>query len=218
MNRGVVWVLDLLFPPKCAFCGGLLADGEVHLCAGCRRELPWLKGAQAEQACENITLAVSPLRYQGKVRDSIRRYKFHGRRGYAKAYGPLVAACIQAHLPGRFDLLTWAPLSDKRKRQRGYDQAFLLAKAAGKALGIAPTPLLKKTRHTAAQSGLDGQEARRTNIQGAYQAVGGIPLVGKRVLLLDDVITTGSTASACARALLDAGAAEVLCATVARAR
>ena len=218
MSGAAAWLLDLLFPPKCVFCGRLLSSGERDFCARCQSELPWLEGAAAEQTGEFFSLCVSPLRYQDQVRDSIRRYKFKGRRGYHKAYGKLVAQCVHDHLAGRYDLISWVPLSDKRKKERGYDQAFLLASAAALELDDVAVETLRKGRHTDAQSGLDDDAARRANVLGA-DAVGDPERVaGKRVLLIDDVITTGSTMAECARALRTAGAKEVLCATLARAR
>ena len=179
MSGPVGVLLDLLFPPKCVFCGRLLTSGERDFCARCQRELPWLEGPEAEQTGEFFTLCASPLAYRDQVRDSIRRYKFKGRQGYHKAYGRLVAQCVHDHLDGRWDLITWVPLSDQRRRERGYDQAFLLASAAALELG---------------------------------------EVEGKRVLLIDDVITTGATISECARILRTVGAGEVVCATLARAR
>ena len=135
MSGPVGVLLDLLFPPKCVFCGRLLASGERDFCARCQRELPWLAGPEAEQTGEFFTLCASPLAYRDQVRDSIRRYKFKGRQGYHKAYGRLVAQCVHDHLDGRWDLITWVPLADQRRRERGYDQAFLLASAAALELG-----------------------------------------------------------------------------------
>ena len=86
-------LLDLLFPPKCVFCGKVLDSGEDGLCARCQRDLPWLADGEAELTGEFFSLCAAPLRYQDKVRDSIRRYKFNGRRGYHKLYGKLVAQC-----------------------------------------------------------------------------------------------------------------------------
>lgn len=162
----------------------------------------------------------APLRwaYRDQVRDSIRRYKFKGRQGYHKAYGRLVAQCVHDHLDGRWDLITWVPLSDQRRRERGYDQAFLLASAAALELGEVAVETLRKGRNTEAQSGLDDDAARRANVLGAYTAVDAELVEGKRVLLIDDVITTGATISECARILRTVGAGEVVCATLARAR
>ena len=152
------------------------------------------------------------------MRDSIRRYKFKGRQGYHKAYGKLVAQCVHDHLAGKYDLITWVPLSEKRKRERGYDQAFLLASAAALELGDVAVETLRKSRHTDAQSGLEGEAERRANVLGAYTAVDPELLAGKRVLLIDDVVTTGATFSECARVLRTMGAKDVVCAALARAR
>lgn len=218
MSGAAAKLLDLLFPPKCVFCGKILPTGAKHLCPACQKDLPWLEGPAAEQKGEFFSLCVSPLRYQDKVRDSIRRYKFHGRRGYHKAYGLLVAQCIHDHLAGTYDLITWVPLSEKRKRKRGYDQAFLLASAAALELNDVAAETLRKGRDNAAQSGLGGEAERRANVLGAYQPVDPELVVGKRVLLIDDVVTTGSTLSECARMLRSMGASDVVCATLARAR
>ena len=217
MSGPAGFFLDLLFPPKCVFCGRLLRRGESGMCPDCQRELPWLTEEAAEQEGEFFSLCVSPLRYQDKVRDSIHRYKFSGRQGYARIYGTLVAQCISDHLAGRYDLITWVPLSRARRRERGYDQAFLLANAAALALGDVAVETLRKERHTQAQSSLEDESARRANVLGAYEIVDPELIEGRRVLLVDDVITTGATISECARILRTFGAADVVCATLARA-
>lgn len=218
MNRIVSTLLDLLFPPRCVFCRRLLEDGEPELCSACQTSLPWLTGAAAEQRGTWFALCVSPLAYRDTVRDSLRRYKFQGRRWYCRVYGALMAQCVRDHLDGQYDLITWAPLSEKRRRERGYDQAYLLASRMAEALGTQAVSTLRKIRHTAAQSGLEEDAARRSNVQGAYQILDPALVRGKRVLLADDIVTTGSTLAACAQALAEAGAAEVFCVTAARAR
>ena len=196
----------------------VLSGGERGFCARCQKELPWLTGEAAEQTGEFFSLCASPLAYRDQVRDSIRRYKFKGRQGYHKTYGRLVAQCVHDHLAGRYDLITWVPLSDKRKKERGYDQAFLLSSAAALELDDVAVETLRKGRNTQAQSGWT------TTRPAGPTCWGPIPLWipswwrGKRVLLIDDVITTGSTISECARVLRSAGAADVVCATLARAR
>ena len=217
MSRALSVLLDLLFPPKCVFCGKLLRSGEREVCAACGRDLPWLTGAAGEQRCEFVSLAVSPLRYEGAVRESIHRCKFSGRQGYAGAYGKLVAGCVREHLSGRWNLITWVPLSPGRRKERGYDQAFLLASAAALELGDVAVETLRKSRNNPAQSGIRDEAARRANVLGAYEIVDPELIRGRRVLLLDDVITTGSTVSECARVLRTFGAEDVVCATLARA-
>lgn len=217
MSRGAAWVLDLLFPPKCVFCGRVLDSGAGGICPDCQSGLPWLTGEAAQWKAEFVSLCAAPLRYQDRVRDSIHRYKFKGRQGYARTYGALVAQCVSDHLAGRYDLITWVPLSRKRRRERGYDQAFLLASASALALGGVAAETLRKARHTEAQSGLEGEAARRANVLGAYEIVDPKLVAGKRILLIDDVITTGATVSECARILRTFGAADVICAALARA-
>ena len=180
--------------------------------------LPWLTDGEAELTGEFFSLCAAPLRYQNKVRDSVRRYKFKGRRGYYKLYGRLVAQCIHDHLAGRYDLITWVPLSPQRKKERGYDQAFLLASAAALELGEVAVETLRKDRNTEAQSGLTEEAQRRANVLGAYSPVDPSLVEGKRVLIIDDVVTTGSTLSECARTLRTMGASDVVCAALARAR
>lgn len=218
MSGPVGFLLDLLFPPKCVFCGKVLDAGEDGLCSRCQRELPWLTDGEAELTGEFFSLCAAPLRYQDKVRDSIRRYKFKGRRGYHKLYGHLVAQCVHDHLAGRYDLITWVPLSPQRKKERGYDQAFLLASAAALELGEVAVETLRKDRDNAAQSGLTEASQRRANVLGAYTPVDPELVAGRRVLIIDDVVTTGSTLSECARTLRTMGAADVVCAALARAR
>lgn len=211
-------LLDLVFPPKCVFCGKILKQGEHGFCLQCQKELPWIVGQAAEQKPEFISLCVSPLWYQGNVRNSIHRYKFHDRNGYAKVYGKLVAQCVSDHLPGKYDLITWVPLSARSLKKRGYDQAMLLAMAVSLELGGVAVETLRKQRNTSAQSSLKGESARKANVLGAYEAVDPVLIEGKRVLLIDDVVTTGSTLSECARVLRTYGAADVVCATLTRAK
>lgn len=210
-------LLDLLFPPKCPFCGRMLEKGQVLLCPDCQRDLPWTRGVQGEQKLEFIKLCVAPLWYRDKVRNSHHRYKFSGVRAYTESYAALMAQCVEDHLAGRVDVVTWVPLSRRRLWRRGYDQSRLLAERLAPKLGVPCEHLLKKIRHTKAQSGITGESERRANVLGAYELVSGAEADGRRILLVDDVVTTGATASECARILRTAGAAEVVCVTLAMA-
>ena len=207
-------IMDLLFPPKCAFCWKVL-DGEGHVCCTkCAANLPYTTGG-GWQTGEYFDLCVAPLYFDGAVRNSIHRYKFSGAQGYAGAYGKLLAGCVSEHLP-EFDIITWAPLSRERLRRRGYDQAFLLASAAASELGRAkPVETLKKTADTKAQSELGGKRERGLNVTGAYEAADTQIIRGKCVLIIDDVVTTGATLDECARVLREAGAGRVICAALA---
>ena len=210
--------LDILFPPRCIFCRRFLKSGQrMQICDECKRTLPYTDGG-GEMHGEFFTVCVTPLYYEGTVRDSLLRFKFKDATGYAEEYGKLLADCIRENLAGRYDLISWVPLSRERLKERGYDQAMLLALAAALELDDVAVSTLEKPLDAEKQSTMGSAEKRRANIAGAFKAVDPELVDGKRILLIDDIVTTGSTLSECAKTLLAAGAAEVLCAAVACTR
>lgn len=213
MNRLFEALIDLLFPPKCPFCGRLL-DG-IGICADCERDLPWVPEEKVVSTNGDVTCA-APLWYQDAVREALLRLKFRGGSALAEPLGEVLARCAAEQFGGEFDTVTWVPVSGKRLRKRGYDQARLLAEAACRRWDTKPLALLKKTQDNPPQSGLSGESARRANVLGVYEPTDA-DLTGRRVLLIDDICTTGTTLAECVRVLLDAGAASVVCLTAARA-
>ncbi len=211
---GAAELLDLLFPRRCPFCGGV--NPSDLPCEHCQQTLPWLVGPAAHSRADYMENTVSALGYQGAVRDGVIALKFHGKLARAKPFGVLVAQCVHDHYKEDFDLISWPPLSAKRLRKRGYDQAELLAEEVAKSRGGTAVKLFKK-EHRPAQSGLTDAAQRRANILGAYHLLDAKAVAGKRVLLIDDVVTTGATLSECARVLRAAGAARVCAATLAKA-
>ena len=211
-------ISDMLFPPKCAFCRTVLKRGEKDICGKCLKELPFTEGGEAEQTGEFFDRCVSPLFYEDRVRDSLLRYKFEGKVNYARAYAGLMSDCIRKHFAGQYDLITWVPLSRKREKKRGYDQAMLLAMALAVELEDVAVETLRKIEDNPAQSGIQDRDKRAANVIGAYEVRDPELLQQRRVLLVDDIITTGATLSECARMLRMAGAEHVFCATVARGR
>lgn len=217
MSLGIA-ILDLIFPPKCPYCRRVLEDPRAPLCPDCQTRLPWLSGRGAERRVDFTQGCFSPLAYRGKVPDAVRRYKFQPVRAYARPFGELMAQCLRDHLPEGADLVTWCPLSRKRLRERGFDQAELLAKIVGERCEIPVEGTLKKARHTGPQSELEEESARRANARGAYVLMPEQNLTGKRVVLVDDVVTSGATMSECAGLLRMAGAEKVYGLTLAQAR
>lgn len=208
-------IFDLFFPPKCVLCAKILEKEETDLCHSCRAEIS--ECGKSKRVIPFIESWLALWYYEGKVRGSLLRYKFGGRRGYAKIYGRLLAMKLLRDDPVCFDMLTYTPISRLRKFRRGYDQVQLLAEAMAAELGTEVVPTLKKIRHNPPQSGIGDAAHRRANVMGVYEAVDPARFAGKRLLLLDDIITTGATASECARVLLTAGAKEVICAAIAAA-
>ena len=206
--------LEWLFPAKCILCRDILEKNETDLCRACRMDQPeYLYG---RKKVLYITELTAVWRYEGQVRKSLHRYKFGNARHYAASYGRLLAMRVSRDLP-RADVITWVPVSAKRLRRRGYDQSALLARAAAPELELKSEQLLEKFRDNRANSGLKDPARRRANVLGVYRAVRQEDIRGKRILLLDDIVTTGATASECARVLLTAGAKEVYFAAMAAA-
>ena len=208
-------LLDLFFPPKCVFCGRVLDKADDGWCDKCTETLPFADNG-GRQNGEIFDFCVSPLYYRVSVRKSIHRFKFKGMSAYASVYGKLLADCIHMHPDLKYDIISWVPLSSKRVRSRGYDQAMLLALATALELDDVAAETLKKPHDVKAQSELGGKDERSANISGAYIVSDPDLITGKCVLLIDDVVTTGSTLDECAKALLSAGAARVVCAALAR--
>ena len=206
-------LLDLLFPRKCAFCRRLTQNGAV-ICPRCRENLPYTNYA-ARQDFPHLDGCYSPLYYTDEVRQSLLRYKFGGLRMYASVYGEFLAKCIDENRIS-CDSISWVPLSRRRLRQRGYDQARLLAEDLSERLSVPCLPTLRKIRNNPRQSATGNAEKRRRNVKGVYAAMPEADLDGKTILLVDDIVTTGATLSEAASVLQKAGAASVIGLTLAR--
>lgn len=208
-------ITHLLFPEKCVLCGRLLHHAEVHLCRSCAVEAP--EALNLKRRIPFLTGSFALWYYEGNIRDSLLRFKFCHRRSYANSYGAILAMkLLDRHR--EYDLITWVPVSKWRRLKRGYDQVELIAQALCRELNISPTPCLKKIRHNPPQSSIASAAQRRANVLGAYNVPDPASIVGKRILLLDDIITTGATISECAKTLMASGAKEVYGVAVAAAR
>lgn len=217
MIRPLGLLLSLIYPERCPFCGRVLNPGEEGLCFPCQKSLPWTDGA-AVRHIGGCDAALAPLWYRDGVRQGVHRYKFQFGRSHSRLFGHLMAQCLQDHLHHPVDLITWVPLSKKRLRERGYDQAELLARQVAAETGLPAVSTLVKTRNTKTQSRLSQPQSRQDNVAGAYLCRPEAELAGKRVVLVDDVATSGATLSACAHCLRQAGAAWVAALTLARAQ
>ena len=209
MNTG--FLINLLYPPKCVICGRIQYGGEECICETCLSQLP-RTNPHYKRTGPFYSFCLVPLWYKGDFRQSFLRYKFGGKRVYAPVYSAILCERLDAaDIMETIDYITWAPLVPRRLRKRGYDQAALLAQGIARHYGIPAIHLLKKKRGVGPQTKTTSLSERRANISGAYRMRSEIDLHGKRILLVDDVITTGSTLSECAKTLKTAGAAEIVC-------
>lgn len=208
-------IAHLLYPWKCVFCESVLKDTDI--CRECEEKLSYTVGDSAMQKFPFIDKCVSPLYYKDKVRASVHRYKFGGCSAYSRRYAALMSDCVENNLDCRsIDVISWIPLSKKRLRQRGYDQARLLAEEIAAKTGLPCRQLLQKVKNNSAQSLTRDAKQRRENVAGVYALDDGADVSGLRILLIDDVVTTGATMSEAARILRKAGAKSVFGVTLAR--
>lgn len=211
--------LDAILPPLCVGCG---AEGE-HLCALCAAALRARLDAPPGKPIGLAGDLPAPLLqlewcapFTGSVRAAIHALKYDGARDVATTLGDAVAA--RWRVAGRGgDALVPVPVHAERLRDRGYDQAVLLAEAASRALELPSAPVLTRSAATRAQHAL-GKAARARNVGHRFEVTPAYRgrLDGRWLVLVDDVVTTGSTLSSCATALLEAGALAVSAVTVAR--
>ncbi len=210
-------ILDILFPPKCAFCGKIMDHTGDGVCHDCAQRLPWREEGASLQTINGLDCAVT-FYYKDMVKEGVHALKFGKKSCRAAVFGRYVAQTAAERLGGRFDAVTFVPVSARRNFSRGFDQARLLAASAAGVWGVKAEPTLQKIRNNRPQSTVKTPEERRENALRAYRVRPRAQVTGRRFLLIDDVLTTGSTLSACAGTLLEAGAASVVCAALAGGR
>lgn len=224
-------ILDLLYPPVCFVCHAL---GHVSgFCDACAAAVTSVSEPRCDRCghpcgdgarCNNCRFRVPAFvrgrawgGYEGVLRDAIHRFKYHDRPALAEPLGAHLAAFARTQASAlnalHFDALVPVPMHPVRRRLRGYNQSERLARVVGRELGLPVQPQwLLRTRATHPQVGLSG-EARTANLHGAFAASEGV--VGKMILLIDDVTTTGSTLDECAKTLKAAGTKAVYTLTLA---
>src|SRR6266576_3993880 len=234
---GLRAIASLLYPPVCTICAAMVGSDD-YLCKECEakttRIIPPFCGKCSEPFegaitgtficanCAHRTIhfdaAVAAYRSRGIVREIVHGFKY-GRQIYLRhivarwLYAALDDERLREH---RFDVIVPVPLHPTRERERGFNQASLLAESLSAQISTPSQPLLERIRYTTTQTALDRAE-RMENLHNAFRLRKNADVRGLRVLLIDDVLTTGSTLSECARVLKRAGATSVHAATAARA-
>lgn len=214
---------DLVFPQRCVGCSRRASD---MLCRECFQALPRIGYPFCRRCgmptafeafvcdeCQDVDFAFararSALRYEGVGKEVVHALKY---RGYTRVVERIMAPLMMAVIEGRYDLVVPVPLHRSRRRRRGFNQAELMARAVAGRMKVAFSDKLEAVRRTRDQVKLSATERRR-NVEDAFRARG---TVAGKVLLLDDVFTTGATLSAASGVLLRAGAVEVHALTLCR--
>ncbi len=235
----------LVLPDDCHVCGEALHDetfadiSRIPVCAGCLKAPEPLSAEFFCSACRTPFLNRSPLdesgrcalcrlglsgfddvysfgSYEGALRKLIHLFKYSGVRPLARVFGDFLERAIPGpRIDDGFDLIVPMPLHWRRRWQRGFNQAALLAREISRRLDVPVRKVVSRKRSTEPQAGLTNAK-RRANVRGAFAIKSGVRLDGLRVLLVDDVLTTGTTAAACARILKRAGAERVTVLALAR--
>ena len=190
-------LFEKVTPPSCNKCGQVLnADDEN--CASCFGK------------CFHFESNVSMFMYDELMRDLLRDMKFRNKKRIATGLGLLFAKSIE--LPDEEFLLTWLPMHPKKQKERGFNQAEIMAKEVAKEFGIPCKNLLKRTVDTPAQSGLH-PKLRKENVMGAFET--NQTVLGASIIIIDDIFTTGASLDECAKVLKESGAKNVCAQTLA---
>jgi len=206
-------LLDFLFPPKCPLCGGEPEGGDAGICGGCWEEIKGsFRGEVSEMPWGGKLFVLAD--FDGKVQEAIHLVKYRHRRSLGRALGRWMGEKLK-EVPGfsEVHLVVPVPLHPRRRVERGYNQSWEIASGVGEVVGVPVEETLSRSRNTPSQTGLDVRE-REENVRDAFRARR--PLGKEKVLLVDDVLTTGATASECAKVLKEAGAEQISVAVVAR--
>lgn len=218
----------LIFPLECESCGSALpARPPVGICRKCYSEIRILGAPHCPGCGRTLTggsakcgsclgqnfhfdRAFACTRYDGKIKELLHAYKFGGRKYLKNLFAKIIFQFMGDHLSAdRFDAVAAVPLSPARKRERGFNQSELISKEVAKKTGAAHVSRALIRIKSAAPQSLLSKNERRANVRGCFLAKERGPFQAKRVLLVDDILTTGNTASECARTLKKAGAASV---------
>lgn len=203
---------------KCIFCGELVEFGkEISICDNCYSMIPFLEDRVFELGpMYSFDNCICLCEYNGILKDALRRYKFRNKSVYYRTLGKLLALkIIKVIKVKNEDIIMSIPLNKDRQIERGYNQSYLISNYISKVLRISEKSyVLKKIKNTSVQS-LMNKSLRGKNVEGAFKVIYPEKVKGRKVFLVDDILTTGSTLSECSRVLKESGAIEVTAVAIA---
>lgn len=217
-------LVNLIFPPKCIFCRNVLVNStDINICRKCFDEIPFIDVDEDiyfeifnTPYCDKV---ICPCRYEGIVKKALTDFKFRDKPSLYRALAYIIHEKLTEFVgKGDIDIVSAVPLSRKRHRMRGYNQAELLASYIARELNaVNASSVIIRTKDTKKQASLNRDE-RKSNVCDAFTVIDRRYVENKNILIVDDIFTTGSTISECAKAYKNAGAAKVYAAVVASGR
>lgn len=243
MRKLIEIIIRLLFPPKCIFCSTVLdIQAEIEICDKCHKSLGYIGNKlylinkfsyKDLDPCKYFNRVFCVFEYSGYVKEAIVRYKYFGKAHYYKTFARLLAEILlnkkiiniiqhasnepnsELNYKHEFDMIISVPLHKTRQRKRGYNQAYLISKELSRIMQLPEeSDLLTRIKNTSSQSLLHRDE-RSSNVTNAFKVIDVNKVKGKKILLIDDVLTSGSTVNECSRVLKEAGAVRVDIAVIA---
>ena len=212
MNRKKILtgLVSVFFPQRCACCGRVIVPSALF-CPECLAALP---KTVYERSAVGGFLCSAALLYEEPYSTALKRFKFHSKPGGLRGFAYLTVKAARERFAGKnFDAVTCVPMTRLAVFKRGYNQSEELARACAKLMALPFEPVLEKYRSNAPQRTLNRSQ-RAKNVRGVFRIRKSHSVTGKRYLLIDDVITTGSTLGECARVLKTGGCSEVCCAVL----
>ncbi|MBE6824788.1 MAG: ComF family protein [Ruminococcaceae bacterium] len=203
-------LLIFLFPDRCPYCKRIVEKGE-YACDRCKSDIPKVgisQGVMGGYRC------AAPLHYHGSFRRAILGFKFFDKKQYANQFAQLMEKEVERSFPDMiFDYITYVPMYKKDEKKRGYNQSELLAKELSNQMGIPYVKTLSKPKKTPHQRNLNANQ-RRKNLKGAFKLIDKSIVENKSILLLDDIVTTGTTLGECSKTLQKANPSMICCVTL----
>ena len=211
-------IMDVIYPNKCVLCNKSIINRHEYVCEKCldkSKTEPMKQTIICGEDPVNTVECVSPFKYDGCIKEAIRRFKFRGYKNYSAFFAQKIIEEFGKELKHlKFDFICFVPLRKERERNRGYNQAECIACDIASVIGSPCKDILVKVKNNHVQHELDLIH-RKANVKGVYGVKCRDEIKGKRILLCDDIVTSGSTLGECAKVLLENGASFVYCSTVA---
>lgn len=205
-------LISVIFPERCPYCRDAVRPCEIA-CEDCKEILPEYAYTK-KVAGDNTVLAAVP--YKDSFKDAILRIKFGRKKQYAYQLAKMMSERLSSELKEPdFDVITFVPLHPKTLKERGFNQSELLARYIGENLQIPCEALLKKTRLNEPQHKILGSNKRKENVKGVFRCIDKKRVKGRKILLIDDIVTTGFTLSECVKMLSEYGCDKIYCMTFA---